>query len=202
MAFDLKKSVTNYFKKKKPLSIFFDALFVLIILLLLIPGTRKETAAFFIRWTSFPASTLDKDEQYQVSREAGNWQLFDMNGKQVSFDELNQKPVFLNIWATWCPPCIAEIPGISDLHEDFANGVNFVLISNENPEVIKAFLEKNNYADLPVYYASYIPRDFSSQSIPATFVVDRKGTVVLKKLGAARWNSGKTRKLLDQLKEQ
>ncbi|MEJ2595515.1 MAG: TlpA disulfide reductase family protein, partial [bacterium] len=168
----------------------------------LIPGTRKETAAFFIRWTSFPASTLEKDQQFQVSREAGKWQLFDMKGNQVFFQDLNQKPVFLNIWATWCPPCIAEMPGISNLHDDFSEEVNFILISNENPEIIWAFLEKNGYADLPVYYASYIPRDFMSQSIPATFIVDGEGTVVLKKLGAARWNSDKTRKLLDQLKEQ
>ena len=67
MAFNPKQTVLNYFKKKKPLSIFFDATFVIVIALLLIPATRKETAAFFIRLTSFPASTLDSEEQFKVS---------------------------------------------------------------------------------------------------------------------------------------
>ena len=97
MSFEPKKLVTNYFKKKKPLSIIFDALFLLILLLLLIPATRKETAAFFIRWTSFPASSLDEDEQFVISPEAQNWQIYDLDGNTYSFDVLNQKAVFLNI---------------------------------------------------------------------------------------------------------
>ena len=202
MAFDPKKLVSDYFKKKKPLSIIFDALFVLILVLLLIPGTRKETAAFFIRWISFPASSLDADEQFRISEEAISWKIYDMKGNTVHFDELNQKPVFLNIWATWCPPCIAELPGIQSLHEAYAEDVSFVLISNENPGTISAFLEKNGYDELPVYFASQVPGDFATQSIPATFIIDSDHRVVLKKLGAARWNSGSTKDLLDQLKRQ
>jgi thiol-disulfide isomerase/thioredoxin len=199
MTFNPKSLVSNYFKKKKPLSIFFDALFVLILILLLIPGTRKETAAFFIRWTSFPASSLDEDEQYMISAETRGWQLFDLNGNTYNFEDLNDKPVFLNVWATWCPPCIAELPGIQDLHGEFGNEVNFILISNEDPGIISRFIEKNGYTDLPLYYASYTPADFSSQSIPATFIVSNEGKVMVKKKGAAKWNSDKTKRLFEQL---
>ena len=199
MAFDPKSLVSNYFKKKKPLSIFFDALFVLLILLLLIPATRKDTAAFFIRWTSFPASSLDENEQYMINSESKGWQLFDLNGRSFNFEELNDKPVFLNVWATWCPPCIAELPSIEDLYTDFGTDVNFILVSNENPDVIRKFIEKNNYTDLPFYYSNHAPANFSSQSIPATFIISKEGKVMVKKKGAAKWNSNKTKRLFEQL---
>lgn len=199
MTFNPKSWISNYFKKKKPLSIFFDAVFVLILLLLLIPATRKETAAFFIRWTSFPASSLDESEQYTIQAESRDWQFFDLEGNSYLFKELNTKPVFLNVWATWCPPCVAELPSIEDLYVEYGKDVNFILVSNEDPNTIKKFIEKKGYSDLPVYYASYAPKDFSSQSIPATFIVSNKGKVMVKKKGAAKWNSDKTKRLFEQL---
>lgn len=199
MTFNPKSWISNYFKKKKPLSIFFDAVFVLILLLLLIPATRKETAAFFIRWTSFPASSLDESEQYTIQAESRDWQFFDLEGNSYLFKELNTKPVFLNVWATWCPPCVAELPSIEDLYAEYGKDVNFILVSNEDPNTIKKFIEKKGYSDLPVYYASYAPKDFSSQSIPATFIVSNKGKVMVKKKGAAKWNSDKTKRLFEQL---
>ena len=199
MAFNPKDYFSNYFKKKKPLGIFFDVVFVVIVILLLIPATRKETAAFFIRWTSFPASTLDNDEQYNVNKETLNWQLTTLDGERVSFEDLNEKPVFLNIWATWCPPCIAELPGIEELHEQYGDEVNFVLVSNEQPDVVASFAEKHDYASLPFYYSNFSPSDFSTQSIPATFILSRDGRVLLVKKGAARWNADKTKNLLEEL---
>lgn len=199
MAFNPKSYFSNYFKKKKPLSIFFDALFVVLILLLLIPATRKETAAFFIRWTSFPASSLDNDEQYFVSDQTKQWELYRLDGERISFQELNEKPVFLNIWATWCPPCIAELPSIEALYDQYGEEVSFILVSNEDPEKVIAFAAKHGYESLPFYYSNYSPVDFSTQSIPATFVLSKEGKVMIEKKGAARWNSDKTKKLLDEL---
>lgn len=199
MAFNPKQSVLNYFKKKKPLSIFFDAIFVILIALLIIPATRKETAAFFIRLTSFPASTLDSEEQFEVSATTNNWQLIDMDGNRFSYGNLKDKPLFVNIWATWCPPCVAELPGISDLHDKYGSSVSFILVSNEDPKIIKAFAEKHGYDELPIYFSNTIPLDFSSNSIPTTFIINKEGMVLVDKKGAARWNSDKTEKLLEQL---
>lgn len=199
MAFNPKQTVLNYFKKKKLLSIFFDATFVIVIALLIIPATRKETAAFFIRLTSFPASTLDSDEQFKVSNSVNNWQLFNLDGKKVNYVELSDKPLFVNIWATWCPPCVAELPGIEELHEQYGEDVSFILVSNEDPATIKAFAEKHGYNELPFYYSNSVPSDFSSNSIPTTFILNKKGVVKVDKKGAAKWNSDKTKKLLEQL---
>jgi thiol-disulfide isomerase/thioredoxin len=202
MAFSPKTLISNYFKKKKPIGIFFDAVFVVLLLLLLIPATRKETAAFFIKLTSFPASTLDEGDQFRVNAATNQWQLYDLDGDKTSFEDLNKKPVFLNIWATWCPPCIAELPSIEELHQTFGADVSFILVSNEDPALVKAFAEKHNYGTLPFYYSNSVPADFSSNSIPTTFIIDQNGLVMVNKKGAARWNSSKTEKLLEQLINQ
>jgi len=189
----------NYLKKKKPLSIFFDFVFVVILVLLINPGTRKDVAAFFIRLTSLPPSSLDADEQFAISKQSEQWNVYDLSLHPVSLEKLNEKPVFVNIWATWCPPCIAELPSILDIYESYGDRVNFILVTNEGSEKVKSFLKKNNYTEAPFYLYDHLPVEFQTESIPTTFIVDKSGKVVLKKKGAARWNTGKIKRLLDQL---
>ena len=199
MTFNPKKLVSNYFKKKKPLGIITDVIFVVLIVLFILPATRKDVSAFFIRLTSFPPSTLELDEQFTVDTKTLDWQLYDLQGNKTSFKALNDKPVFLNIWATWCPPCIAELPSIQELYEDYGDKVNFILISDENPGKVQSFASEHQYNELPFYLSSSVPNSFSTNSIPATFIVSRDGRVLVSKKGAARWNSGTTRDLLDKL---
>lgn len=199
MKFNPKAWLSNYLKKKRPLSIFIDVVFIILIILLIIPGTRTTVGAFFIRMTSFPPSTIEKSEQNILGNNAKIWTLQDIQGNVVLFSELNKKPVFVNVWATWCPPCIAELPGIQEIANEYKNEVNFILVTNENVETVNTFLEKHHYEDLPVYFSSEIPMEFSSNSIPATFIVSRDGRIVVNKKGAARWNTGTTKNLLDEL---
>ncbi len=189
----------NYLKKKKPLSIFFDVVFIVILALLIFPGTRKETAAFFIRLTSLPPSTLDANEQFTISKQSEQWSVYDLSMHPVTLEKLNEKPVFVNVWATWCPPCIAELPSILDVYETYGDRVNFVLATNEGSEKVKSFLEKNNYNKAPFYLYDRLPVEFQTESIPTTFILDKNGKVVLKKKGAARWNTEKIKKLLNEL---
>ena len=201
---DCKKPVfiCNYFKKKSLFSIIFDFIFVVIVALLIYPGTRKDVAAFFIRLTSLPPSTLDADEQFALDDNAENWSIYDLSLQQKALKDFENKPVFVNIWATWCPPCIAELPGIMDLYKDYKDKVNFLIISNEPPEKVKSFLKKNNFDDKPFYIYNRLPVIFKTESIPTTFVIDKNKTVILKKKGSARWSSDKIRNLLNKLSER
>ncbi len=199
MAFNPKQYFKNYFKKKSTFGIVTDIIFVVMVALLVNPGTRTDVSSFFIKLTSLPPSTLDVDEQFTINQETKNWVLYDMHGNEFTFVELNEKPVFLNLWATWCPPCIAEMPSIKDLHGKYFDKVSFVILSNESPATIKAFAEKKGYEDLDFYYSRNTPSDFITQSIPATFVISTEGKVVVSKKGAARWNSSKMNNLLDGL---
>lgn len=199
MAFNPKQYFKNYFKKKSIFGIVTDIMFIVLVALMVNPGTRTELSSFFIKLTSLPPSTLDADEQFMVNQETQNWVLYDMQGNEFAFADLNKKPVFLNLWATWCPPCVAELPSIKDLHDDYSDKLSFILLSNESPAVIKAFAEKKGYQDLDFYYSQTIPSNFTTQSIPATFVISSDGKVVVSKKGAARWNSSKMIKLLNGL---
>lgn len=196
---DLKKYISNYFSKKKWYSIVSDAVFVIFIALLIIPSTRTEVGSFFIRLTSLPPSTLDSNEQFSINNQTQSWQIYDMEGNPVKFASLNEKPVFINFWATWCPPCVAELPGIADLYEKYHNDVNFILVSNESRAKVRAFAKKNNLDHLPFFQNTSVPSDFSSQSIPTTFIIDKEGVVVVSEKGAARWNSGSIEEVIEQL---
>ncbi len=197
--FSLKRIITNYLTKKKWYSILSDLVFVVLLALLIIPSTRTEVASFFIRFTAFAPSDLKVEEQYNISDASKNWTLLDMEGNQVSLSELNNKPVFLNFWATWCPPCIAELPSIKDLHNNFGDKVNFILVSNESRAKVRAFAKKKGFENLPFYQNNSLPSDFESNSIPTTFIIDNQGKVVLSKKGVAKWNSGSVEKLLEEI---
>lgn len=192
--------IRNYYKKKSKFSLASDVVFVVLIILLIIPSTRVEVASLFIRLTSFSPSQLDNDEQFNLTSADKTWQLTTLDGKTVSLGELlDGQPVFINFWATWCPPCVAELPGIEDLYEKYGDRVHFVLATTESPATIKAFAEKRQFQQLPFYRYRSVPASFQSETIPATFVIGKSGRVVVSKKGAARWNSDRMNQILDQL---
>ena len=170
-----------------------NIVFVIIIGLLLYPPTK----VYFIRLISFSPSVVTDDKQEKLSDY--NWNLKGLNTENVDFNETKNKVVVVNFWATWCPPCIAEMPSIQKLYDDYKNKITFVFVSNESWSTIDNFYKKNNY-DLPTYNElSKTPKQLESKSIPATFIIDKKGNIVTDKKGAANWNSTKVRKLLDEL---
>lgn len=105
------------------------------------------------------------------------FKMTDANGRIIDMASLKGKKVFVNLWATWCPPCRAEIPSIEKLQSKVdKQKVAFVLLSlDENFELAKNFAKKNNM-QLPVYYpAEGLPAIFKTDGIPATFIFDEKG---------------------------
>jgi len=127
-----------------------------------------------------------------------------MEGETVSLADFSEQTVFINFWATWCPPCIAEMPDIQALYQDMqAEGVQFVMISlDEDPEKARAFMERKAY-DFPVYFpASQIPEEFMSNSIPTTFVVEAGGAIRYKKQGLANYNTEGFRGFLREITGQ
>ncbi len=171
----------------------YNLLFLIIIGLLLYPPTKT----YFIRLVSFSPSIIKSEKRAVLNNY--NWSLKGLNTDDVDFNKLKGKVVFINFWATWCPPCVAEIPSIQKLYNDYKNEVIFIFVSNENWEVINDFYKKNNY-DLPTYNpVTNLPKIFQVNSIPTSFVINKKGEVVINKSGAADWNSSKFRSLLNEL---
>lgn len=199
MKANLKKRWKDYWEKKGWFSKVSDLFFVLLVVSLLIPASRKEISAFVSGITAMSPGTLDEDKQSILSSTALNWAVVDANGKSYSLTEYQAKPVFLNFWATWCPPCIAEMPDIQDLYDKYGDKVAFFLVTDESPQKVDAFMEKRGF-DMPVFYHhSGVPQEFATQSIPTTFVISPEQKIVIRKTGAAKWNSSSMHQLLDEM---
>jgi len=147
--------------------------------------------------TVISPSTVAEEEQATLRNY--NWNLVDMEGKPTNLQSMQGKVILINVWATWCPPCVAELPGFAELYSDYKDEVVFAFVANDERQKVETFLKKKGY-DLPVYFqASATPKPLERGSIPVTFVLDRQGNIVVDKTGAANWNSDKTRSLLDEL---
>lgn len=124
------------------------------------------------------------------------------DGKEVSVADLRGKVLFINRWATWCGPCVAEMPSIQALYESLKDSeVVFLLITEEKSADVKTFLKQKGWS-LPVYLASDgIPPILRGRpdGIPATFVVNRKGEVVFQHVGGEDWNTPAARQFLKSI---
>jgi thiol-disulfide isomerase/thioredoxin len=117
------------------------------------------------------------------------WTLRDLDDAPVDFGRYRGKVVFLNIWATWCPPCVSELPSIANLAADpRLADVAFVCVStDESAEPVRKFLRDKSWK-MTVLRATELPPVFATDGIPATFVIAPDGLVVSSVIGAAKWD--------------
>lgn len=133
--------------------------------------------------------------------EAPHLAMIDEDGNRVNLADLVGKPVFLNVWATWCPPCKAEMPGIQKLYEDVKqDGIQFVMISTDRDfEVAKAYKAKNGYT-FPIYRVTRaFPQDLNGRGIPRTYVLDGTGAIRMSHNGMAQYDTQKFRDFLKEI---
>jgi peroxiredoxin len=134
--------------------------------------------------------------------EAPSFSLKDITGKEVKLHDYRGKIVFLNFWATWCPPCRAEMPSMERLYTEFKDK-NFIMLavdSREKTRKVKSFGKK-----LGLSYPLLLDSDgtvgfeYGVRSIPTTYLVDRQGYLIGGALGARDWASKESFGLFNQL---
>jgi peroxiredoxin len=138
--------------------------------------------AFVALWMSVRAPTR--------SREAPKFVLPDLSGKVVRMDDLRGKVVLLNLWATWCPPCVEEMPTLEALSKKMT-GRDFVLLAiseDEHPEKVAPWIEKRRLT-FPVLLDAQgqVGADLGITGYPETFIVDRTGRIVHHHVGYRNW---------------
>lgn len=128
-----------------------------------------------------------------------DWDLKTFAGQPYNFTANKGKVTLINFWASWCPPCIAEMPDLQKLYNDYGDQMSFLFVARDQQDHVERFLERKGY-DLPVYYESgLVPKQLYYGGLPTTFIIDSKGRIVVSKVGSANWNSKDTRQLLDSL---
>lgn len=106
--------------------------------------------------------------------------LIDQKGNKVSLKDLKGKVVFINFWATWCGPCIAEMPSIQKLHDKFKDNkdIVFVILEAEGNKTKATKFMENRKLNLPLYYpAGDFPAEFFRGSLPTTVILDKQGNI-------------------------
>lgn len=177
-----------------------NLVFLIAVAALLIPQTQKPIQVFIQKGLALISpSVINKSKQSTITNYY--WELKDKNGTIFNFEDTKGKVVLLNFWATWCPPCIAEMPSLQKLYDNYNDKVEFILISDESFQTIHSFLEKNNYT-FKVFNEASKSGFFNIRSIPRTFLIDKQGKVVIDKTGAANWNSESVRQTIDTLLNQ
>ncbi|HSR61624.1 MAG TPA: TlpA disulfide reductase family protein [Robiginitalea sp.] len=183
-------------------------LFALAYLVLSLTGTRAEVFGFLQRgllatglMRAQTAEVPAADPEY-LREEAYELVLADTGDQLHRLSEFRGKVVLVNLWATWCPPCIAEMPGLESLYQKTKGEVAFVMISRDRDfELAKQFVQRKGY-HFPIYYAEGpLPEQLSGTGIPTTYVIAPDGRLAFSHTGMADYDHPDIEKFLRDLKK-
>jgi peroxiredoxin len=126
------------------------------------------------------------------SADASNFTLMSAHGADISLSDYEGKFVLLNFWATWCPPCVKEMPALNDMHNKLNGGNGLEVVGvHVGPALatVKQFLK-----DRPVDFDILIDKNMSLSSwqvsgLPTTFLIDPSGKLIYKAIGEREWSS-------------
>jgi peroxiredoxin len=136
---------------------------------------------------------------------APDFELVDQNGKKVALNDFKGKNIYIDFWATWCKPCVAEIPDLKKLEEKFKDkNIVFLSISLDSQKDIekwKNFIEKKELGGIQLIaenaWNSKTVKDYLVDSIPRFIIIDSEGTLV--DIDAPTPASGKINQVLNRL---
>jgi peroxiredoxin len=150
-----------------------------------------------------PAGPL-RGDPVAAGKVAANFKLRDLKGSTISLSSLRGKVVFLNVWATWCPPCREEMPSIETLYEEFRNNPNFVVLAvsqdSEGRSAVDSYVHRHGFK----FTVLLDPRNevgdaYDVSGIPETFIIDQAGRIVAHHLGPYDWAQPDMRQALRDL---
>ncbi|WP_426474775.1 TlpA family protein disulfide reductase [Chryseobacterium balustinum] len=182
-------------------------LFVGIFILLLVSPDAKAWLMRQIISTGLLNSKIEKKNVGQpvekmVPSISESFTVKDENGKIINVSELKGKVVFINFWASWCPPCRAEFPSIQKFYEKYSLNNEIVFITVNLDEDLKAgtnYLEKEKYTIPFLVPNGHVPDVYFTGSLPTTVVLDKKGKMRMKHDGMADYSRDSFYEEINQL---
>ena len=131
---------------------------------------------------------------YQTATPAPAFSWLNEQGNTKTLEDYKGKVIFLNFWATWCAPCVVEMPAFDFLHERYNLGGFEIIAINvgaESSTTIQRFMEQNNIKHLPIHIdpTQQLTNLFGTATLPTTYVINREGKIIAGKVGLANWMS-------------
>lgn len=183
---------------------------IIVILVLYLTGWHTQVIGTLQRGILATGLITPSIPEITINSETANLDFYfsDVSGTVQSLGDFKGDVIFLNIWATWCPPCIAEMPSIHSLYNQFKEeeqfkedeNISFILVSmDEEFEKAKTFMAKREY-DLPIYhYRTKVRGTYESTVIPTTYIISPDSKIVLEKRGLAKYDTEEFRTFLREL---
>lgn len=124
--------------------------------------------------------------------------LKELNGEPIDLQQYKGKTIFINLWATWCGPCIKEMPSIERAKKAFTDGnIEFLIASNESIEEIEGFIKKRN---LDLHYVQLENlEELNVQALPTTFIINSAGELRFSETGYREWDTAENIELITKI---
>ncbi|HUN56546.1 MAG TPA: TlpA disulfide reductase family protein [Candidatus Binataceae bacterium] len=144
------------------------------------------------------------DSPVAAGKMASDFKLPLLDGQTVSLSSLRGKVVFLNVWATWCPPCREEMPSIEALYEKFKDDKNFVVLAvsqdSDGRAPVASYVEKHGLKfDVLLDPENEVGEAYDVSGIPETFIIDQRGRIVAHHVGPYDWANPEIHDALEEL---
>jgi cytochrome c biogenesis protein CcmG/thiol:disulfide interchange protein DsbE len=138
-----------------------------------------------------------------VGRSAPDFTVSD-SSRTVSLHDYKGKVVVLNFWASWCAPCIEELPSLIEMQHDLGNNVTVLAVATDNdPEAYKRFIRDNNVDLITVNDQAQKSSDrYGTWGWPETYIIDRRGIVRRKFIGPVEWTNPTIVSYLEKLRTE
>ena len=167
---------------------------ILVIVLLLAGGTVAYRMLSRLTEPTVPYTPSvqsDSTDQAQEAAPAPDFTVYNADGSTATLREKQGKPVFINFWATWCPPCRSELADINKAYETYGDKIEFMMVdltdgyNGEDQPAVEAFVAENGYS-FPVYFDldAGAAVAYGVRSIPTTVLVGSDGTLLHTQMGA------------------
>lgn len=155
--------------------------------------------------TATPSLWVQDDERnvVRIGDQAPDFSLQDLRGESMRLSHFRGKVVLLNFWATWCGPCLIEMPALEQLYQRFARKDFEILAISTDPQgaaVTRPF-QRERGLTFPILHDPdmHVGLTYGVRTLPLSFVVDRRGVIRKKIFGARDWNSPEAHDLIRML---
>lgn len=179
----------------------------LVLVALLQATGLMSSVSYFGQWALLKSGLKDANDNIEVVNEDFDYQFMikDMTGNKINVSQFKGKVIFLNLWATWCGPCRAEMAGIQRLYEKAnKDKVIFLMVSldaDQDRDKIVGYVKKKEFTFQAYQPSGYLPKQLQVSSIPTTFVISRDGKIVKKEIGSMQYDTPKFQQFLKDLSQ-